>query len=349
MNVTTRILDNYFKGKCSQKEYESLLEQLMKTDDPRTKQLLGQYWMDFKVGTETGDENMNNLLLKIQHRIYLEDNRKMKRIRFLSLVQRIAAILFVPLVLSFVAYIYLSSGSSKTGHSAWAEIRSPLSGKTHFVLPDGSDGYLNNGSVLKYSVPFEDHRVVSLKGEACFDVLHTGEPFHVLTSKLDVTVMGTKFNVEAYSDDYIEEIILKEGKVKVATKDGKELSALNPDQQFIMDTNTKKFWVKQVDASNYMAWTDGKLIFRNDRLDDVIKKLSRWYNVDFVIKDPELLNYTFHATFMDERLDEVLKLLSITTPITYREEKRAQSPEGGFEGRREIKLGLDQKRIDLFK
>jgi len=338
----------YFSGKYSGKDYRLVHDQFSGIQNQQQlKQLLKQHWMAYETEQDADGDELDELLHRLQHRIYLEENGKQVRLSQLYRLQRIAAVLFIPLLLVFMTYLFLDHRGSEV--DAYAEIRSPRSGKTYFVLPDGSSGFLNNGSVLKYPVAFQNNRIVDLAGEACFDVVHSGSPFHVLTRMLNVKVMGTKFNVIAYPEDHSEAIILECGKVKVFSKSGKELAVLNPDQQLVLDPESKKIQLKKVDASQYTAWTEGKLIFRNERLDDVVRRLSRWYNVDFVIGDPELLDYTFHATFIDERLDEVLKLLSLTTPITYEEEKRKQSAAGELLGRRKIRLKLDHEKINMFK
>jgi Fe2+-dicitrate sensor, membrane component len=303
--------------------------------------------MEYEPGKSMGEQDdVDCLLDRVRHRICLEENRKTVRLNPMQLVQRIAAILFLPVLLSFMIYVYLNKTGSD--HHAWAEIMSPAGGRTHFVLPDGSSGFLNNGSVLKYPVDFAGNRKVSLTGEACFDIKHTGEPFHVQTQRLDVAVMGTVFNVSAYAGDQTEEVILKSGKVQVSTADGKELAVMDPGQLLTFGKSTQQFQLRNVDADQFTAWTEGTLIFRNEHLDKVIKRLGRWYNVDFEITDPELIGYTFHATFMDEHLDEALKLLSLTTPIVYEEVRKAAVP-GEIQERRKIKLKLDKNKMKMYQ
>jgi ferric-dicitrate binding protein FerR (iron transport regulator) len=348
MEITKDILKRFFSGKYSRRDSQ-LVHELFSSnlDQQQLKEMLKQHWMEYKIEEDLDTLDLDCLLHQVQCRIFIEENRKTIRLKQIHRLQRIAAALFLPLLLTFMLYLFLDNRESAV--DAFAEIRSPLSGKTYFVLPDGSSGFLNNGSVLKYPLSFDGNRKVSLKGEAYFDIVHTGSPFHVLTQKLDVKVMGTIFNVSAYEDDRSEEIILRRGKVQVSTVEGKELAVLRPDQQLIFGKGSQKFQLKNVSASQFTAWTEGKLIFRNESLDEVVKRLSRWYNVDFEIPGPEPVNYTFHATFMDEPLDEVLKLLSLTTPIIYEEEKRKIPVDGETLERRKITLKFDKERMNKFQ
>ncbi|MEL7585462.1 MAG: FecR domain-containing protein [Prolixibacteraceae bacterium] len=346
MNGTTDILKRFFSGKYSAKDYRQVHAGFSGGD--QVKDLMEQHWMEYEPEKSTGEQDdIDCLLDRVQHRIYLEENRRNQRIGRIQSLQRIAAVLFLPMLLSFMMYVLLNP--EKPEVNGYVEIMSPKSGRTHFVLPDGSSGFLNNGSTLAYGAAFNKNREVKLKGEAYFDIVHTGVPFHVLTQKLDVKVMGTTFNVTAYEEDQTEEIILRSGQVQVFLSGGEELAVLKPDQQLILAKESLRFQMKEVDAGQFTAWTEGKLVFRNEGLEQVVRRLSRWYNVDFEIQDPELGRFTFHATFPDEPLDEVLKLLSLTTPIMYEETRRDVPANGQTLERRKITLKIDKEKMNMFQ
>ena len=221
--------------------------------------------------------------------------------------------------------------------------------RTKFQLPDGSTGYLNSGSRLKYPAQFIGERKVELVGEAFFDVVHNAEiPFHVNTRNLDIKVLGTTFNVIANEDEQTEEIVLQTGSVDVSSLTGKQLAVLSPNEQLILDIGKRTFTKNEIEASQYTTWKEGKLVFRNENMQQVARRLSRWYNAEVVVDDHLLDNYTFHATFIDEPLDEVLKLLSITTPLSFNEEKRKSDTEGVFQ-KRKIVLRINQSKINQFR
>ncbi len=221
--------------------------------------------------------------------------------------------------------------------------------RTKCQLPDGSTVYLNSGSRLKYPAQFIGKRSVELTGEAFFDVVHNAQiPFHVNTKNLDIKVLGTTFDVIANEDEQTEEIVLQTGKVDVSVKSGKQLAAMLPNQQLTLDIEKQTITKNEVEASQYTTWKEGKLVFRNENMQQVARRLSRWYNAEVVVDDRMLDTYTFHATFADEPLDEVLKLLSITTPLSFKEEKRTSDQEGVFQ-KRKIVLTINQSKINQFK
>lgn len=260
--------------------------------------------------------------------------------------QKAAATLFLPLLFTSLFYFYTLT--EKPGETAWAEIKCPAGVRTEFLLPDGTTGFLNNRSTLKYPVNFGEDREVHLSGEAFFDVAKSKKSrFRVITRNLETEVLGTSFNMMAYEDQSYQEITLKTGRLKVLDKNRKELSTLLPNQQFVFDTIQRRFFTRQVNANNYTSWTEGKLVAQDEPFEDVAKKLSRWYDVEITIEDPELKDFRYYAKFEDEPLSEVLKLLAITAPIEYEEIPRIKRKDGSFT-KRKIKLRLNENRINNF-
>ena len=342
------ILLRYFSGKYSLKDYRHVQEQFLENEKQQDlKSGLNEHWMHFELSEQQKRSDLNFLLSKIQHRLYLEENEKARKLRPLQYFQRIAAILFIPLFLGFSAYFIATKYSSK--QVSYAEIQCPDGVRTEFMLPDGSSGFLNNGSTLKYPIPFDKDRNVTLVGEAFFDVKHDGTPFHVKTKSLDVKVMGTTFNVVAYKNDKKEEVTLQTGKVRVSSNKGNPLSVLNPNQQFVFNTEDKNYYTRNVEATQYSSWSKGMLVFRNETLDNVAKKIGRWYNVDVEITNERLKNYTFHATFLDQSLTDVLELLKYTSPISYKIVKSKSNGTNEFLNKQKVILELDQSRVDRYK
>ena len=342
------IIQKYSEGKLTLKEQIDLSEQLADTQNREAEQLLHDEWKSQFESYSIPDRDLKPILDKVYHHIRLNEADKGSKTTWMQTFQRVAAILILPLLFSFLAYFYFQSKPLVTAFS-YAEIQCPIGVRTRFQLPDGSTGYLNSGSRLKYPVQFIGERKVELSGEAFFDVVHNAEiPFHVNTRNLDIKVLGTTFNVIAYEGEPTEEIVLQTGKVDILTKNGKQLTALAPNEQVTLDIEKHTFSKNTVKASQYTTWKDGKLVFRNENMQQVARRLSRWYNADVVIKDRLLDDYTFHATFIDEPLDEVLKLLSITTPLNYKEEKRSSDKQGVFQ-KRKIIIRINHSKINQFK
>ena len=116
---------------------------------------------------------------------------------------------------------------------------------------------------------------------------------------------------------------------------------------YILNTQTKQYYKIVVEASQYVSWTEGMLVLRNENMEQVATRLGRWYNVEIEIKDPELLKYSFRATFIDEPLEEVLKLLAQTAPLSYEEQKR-ETTSNNVLLKRKFFLSLDRKRLEAF-
>ena len=241
-------------------------------------------------------------------------------------------------VLVFSGWYFLKNGNLFHSEEkvACAEIYSPLGARTHFELPDGSTGWLNSGSTLRFPHKFQGQkRKVLLRGEGYFDIAENPKkPFVVETGKFEVMALGTRFNVKHYANDATTDITLNEGKVlvnRLLQNNGVgRISVLEPDQQLIIHNKTLEFHKRNVEANRISSWKDGMLTFRNEPMADVIKKIERWYNVEIILKDKELENYRYRATFMDETLDEVLKLIKLTSPVDFTSADRVKLPDGSF-------------------
>jgi len=342
------LVQKHFEGKLTLKEnieFSELLADQMNLD---AEHLLDDSWWSQLNSEVFPNRNLTSILDKVHHHIRLNEKFIPKKLKWGQTFQRVAAILIIPLILSIIVYSYFQKSKSADIIS-YAEIQCPLGVRTKFLLPDGSSGFLNSGSKLKYPVLFSKQRTVDLSGEAYFNVVHNEDiPFHVKTRNLDIKVLGTTFNVIANEDEKIEEIVLQNGKVDVLTKSGLQLAVLSPNEQLTLYTENLTFIKKEVIASQYTSWKEGKLVFRNENMRQVACRLSRWYNVDVLVEDHLLDDYTFHATFIDEPLDEVLKLISITTPITYKEERRTSDKEGIYL-KRKIVLRINKLKINQFR
>lgn len=343
------IIQKYSQGKLSLKEQIELSEQLADPQNREAEQLINEDWKSQLESDIYPNHDLKPILDQIHYRIRLNEANQIIRLNWVQTFQRIAAILIFPLLLSFLAYFHFQNKPEATTSISYAEIQCPLGVRTKFQLPDGSTGYLNSGSRLKYPVQFIGERKVELSGEAFFDVVHNKElPFHVNTRNLDIKVLGTTFNVIANENEQTEEIVLQTGKVDVSSKSGKQLAVIAPNEQLTLDIQKQTFTKHEVEASQYITWKEGKLVFRNENMQQVARRLSRWYNAEVVVDDHLLEDYTFHATFIDEPLDEVLKLLSITTPLSFKEEIRESDPEGVFQ-KRKIVLRINQSKINQFR
>lgn len=190
-------------------------------------------------------------------------------------------------------------------------------------LADGTVVHLNCETTLRYPVRFTGkERRVFLEGEAFFEVTKSEEiPFVVDTRELQVVVTGTKFDVKAYEEEETVSATLVEGGVKVrATGAGGEngIKELKPSQQYVLDVQSHRAEVREVDVQLYTGWVDGMFVFKNQRLEEVMTMLARWYSVDVFyvgesVKDIRLSAYLGRY----EHIDSVLDVIRATNKIDF--------------------------------
>lgn len=238
----------------------------------------------------------------------------------LKKLERVAAILFIPLLLSSLFILYHSHLSGNfENRTVFNTIEVPLGTRSSFTLPDGTFIWLNAGSSLKYPLPFNKrNREVTLNGEAWFDVKKDSQrPFVVSTSDINIKVLGTSFNCSAYTNAEKIETALVEGEIEIWGKNGKNKFLVKPGELAVFSKEEKTIEKSQTNLDKHIAWKSGKIMFRDDPMDKVIEKLGRWYRVEFQVEDPEILKYTYSATFSGESLDQILKMLALSAPINF--------------------------------
>lgn len=160
-------------------------------------------------------------------------------------------------------------------------LNTPRGAEYQLVLPDGSKVWLNAASSLRFPTRFtERERVVSLKGEAYFEIAKNPvKPFRVVTDEgMDVEVTGTHFNIMAYADEEYIKTTLTEGKVRIRKEH--HTIPLSPSEQATLQKNTQQLNVKEVDVDKEIAWKNGMIEFNEDDLPYIMRQLSRWYDVD---------------------------------------------------------------------
>ncbi|MDB5089179.1 MAG: FecR family protein, partial [Mucilaginibacter sp.] len=188
-------------------------------------------------------------------------------------------------------------------------LSTPRGGTYQVVLSDGTKVWLNAASSISYPVAFTGkERHVSLSGEAYFEVAKNKEmPFYVRINNVQVKVLGTHFNIAAYSDDNEITTTLLEGAVQV-TKNNTH-SLLRPGQKAIVNNNSDNIAVSDADIEDAMAWKNGYFIFDDDDITGIMKKVSRWYDVN-VSYQGNVSDQKFGGTFYRSKsITELLQYL----------------------------------------
>jgi ferric-dicitrate binding protein FerR (iron transport regulator) len=240
--------------------------------------------------------------------------------------------------------------NGKDGRLKTAAIKNPVNeisincgSRSKIVLPDGSQVWINSGSKLTYNESFKGTtRDVQLDGEAYFDVVKdAAHPFIVHTSGIDIKVLGTAFNVKAYKAEPTIEATLIRGFIEVLnhSQPGASNIMLKPHEKLVY--NKYSDGIKEIQAiikpadspfsisiealrknipdSNILetAWVYNKLIFEEERFEDLAIKMERWYNVNINIEDEKLKYYKMSGSFVNETAEEAIKILQFLVPFKY--------------------------------
>ncbi|MBK5260998.1 MAG: FecR domain-containing protein [Peptostreptococcaceae bacterium] len=249
---------------------------------------------------------------------------------------RIAAILIVPIIL-YTAYIqFFKIDQALEVAPQLVTVSSQAGTFTRLALPDGSKVCLNAGSSISYPNYFNGNaRNVSLTGEAYFEVVKNKKtPMVVSAGNVNIKVYGTSFNVNAFPSEKFVKVTLVEGSISLSSPSvkfrGKNEFVIEPGQTVTYFDESRKLILQNEDTFLYTAWKDGILIFKNNTFATVLKQLSRKFNLDIDLKDQTLASIPMDATFIDENINEILRLLSLSTPFRFYYGSPQKLPNGTF-------------------
>jgi transmembrane sensor len=235
---------------------------------------------------------------------------------------KIAAGIIISFGLGFLVNKLLSE-KQLTNSDVITQVTAPIGSKSKVVLPDGTNVWLNSGSTICYNSSFNKiKREIKLEGEAFFDV-HKNKnlPFVIQTSNsLFVKVLGTAFNLKAYSSENFIETTLERGSLIVERTVGDKIyeTKLVPKQRATFNKVEKKMQVSiENDPTIFSAWRNNELIFRNEPFESLVIKLERWYGVSIIIKDKEIKYFHFNGTIQNESITDVMNIIKYTLPINY--------------------------------
>ena len=300
----------YIYSLFSENEKDEIFQQYMKDD----------FFNYIKTEPEER-KNLSHVLSQIHRKIHKK--RKRNKLTLVSFIYRwysaIAAIFLIPVIVA--GYIWLTANESEPlvaeNEIVTTTIHAPLGSRINFILPDGTAGWLNSGSSLTYNIPFSKNRNVSVLGEVWFDVIKDGQhPFEVNSGNSKIEVYGTKFNISAYPDEKYVEVVLEEGKVAFSNNSLNPKIEMEPNERLLLKDG--EITIYNIDASKYTAWKEGKIIFRGDSMNEVARRIERWYNIEVELVDKELESFVIRGIFQDDSLEEVLHFLSMTSPIKYK-------------------------------
>lgn len=308
MENTFDILDRFVNGQTlTDGEFAALKRLFATREGGRTIEM----WLAAKWETasdadaEIGYDALRRKIDDYEHARSLR--RRIAGSALLCSYQRIAAVLLVPLlvVASLIAFGPFGEAKTYTAEAPWGE-------KARLVLPDGSVVLLNAGSRISYTSDFDRRdRRLELDGEAYFEVRkNKGKPFVVSTPYLDVRVTGTKFNVNAYDDEPSVVASLVEGSVNVTSRADGRVYRLTPGHSLALAKASGEVTYPQLNGDVVLAWKDNRLVFADDDIASLAKKIEKWYDVKVVYDPARFANSKFTVRLMEgERLDNLLDII----------------------------------------
>ena len=320
-----------FNGEYSEKDEEYINDVF--TDETKKQELngiLSRQFDELSPEDDIEEKNLDNILYRINYEINSKKESQ-KTVLFDIILKwglRIACIIVLPLLIySGIRSVRESDLKKET----WVEIKAPAWTRAQFTLPDGTTGWLNSNSSVKYNGNFILDRQVTLNGEAYFNVFKDkSRPFIVNTNEVFVKVLGTRFNIASYGNERDIEVVLDEGSMVFNSKKMHKEYVMVPHDLVTYDKTEQNFTTETVNPRKYLSWTEGKLVFRNDPLDVISRRLARWYNIDVEVNGIVSNELRLRATFKDENLEEVLSLLKRSLPIDYRIENGNLKPDDAY-------------------
>lgn len=308
MRNTFEILDRFVAGQTLTDEEFAGLKELFASREGghRIEMWLAAKWETASAAdVEIGYDALRRKITDYEHTLSLR--QRVVRSPLFRSYQRIAAVMLVPLL---VAAWLLASGPFGEAKTFVAE--APWGEKARMTLPDGSIVLLNAGSRITYTSDFDRRdRRLELDGEAFFEVRkNEGKPFVVSTPYLDVRVTGTKFNVNAYADESAVVASLVEGSVSVTARADGQTYRLSPGHSLALAKSSGEVTFPRLNNDVILAWKDNRLVFADDDIASLAKKIEKWYDVKVAYDPLRFGDSKFTVRLMEgERLDNLLEII----------------------------------------
>lgn len=311
LNMTREMLYKFFEGTTSYEE-EVEIRQWMEHSPENARELLKERRI------------FDSILLLDESQVQPNSSKKQNHISHLrTQVLKVASIIILTLGIN-ILYHYISE---KSVIVPMQSIYVPSGQRVNITLSDGTNVWLNARTKINYPAVFDKSvRHVIIDGEAYFDVAKDKKrPFIVETDKCNMEVLGTKFNVEGYSDKDDFEIVLMEGSVKVASKQGiGDTLVLTPDNKASLQKDGK-LKVTPVDDYNPYRWKEGLICFKTESFLSIMNDLEKYFGINIVVENKSVLKYNFTGKFRQaDGIDYALRVLQRDIRFTYErdDEKR---------------------------
>ncbi len=276
---------------------------------------LKDVWLAAGIDSNADGYHTDKALQQFRKKIAAENQKKLRRRRIGEFLTYAAIVLLlIGLPLSW----YAGRKAAKERDS-YTTITSAAGDKTSMVLPDSTHVWLNSGSKLTFNNNFrKGSRDVFLEGEAFFSVIRDEEnPFFVRTAFCEVEVLGTRFNVKDYPNEEKMTTTVVEGSVRISSS--RQQAVVKPRQKLVFHKPRKEMKIyKLEDTRPETEWKDGRLVFRNESLEDLKLKLERWFDVDILFADEEVKKERFTGILERESILEAVSYFGYSRKVGYR-------------------------------
>lgn len=313
------LLHKFRSGDITPAEFQDLRTRMDAISDVELKHLLEAEWEEFEDHSPLSEEKMKALY----EGLHIRSEEVKPRFTLKRYWMQVAASLLLLIAGSLTVLTFMQRNEINALAEQNVVIRSGDYGKSLVTLPDGTIVHLNAKSSLTYSQDFgrNDRRVV-LNGEGFFEVKKdTEKKFTVGTGYMDITVLGTKFNVYAYEAKDIVEMSLVEGSVDVTTSRPPYQSIrVKPNEKVVYNKRTGNLLHERTSNKMETAWMNKELVFRSERLEDVFRCLSRKFAVTISVDDEALLDDVYTGTFDDENVESIMRVLKFHYNFKYTNE-----------------------------
>jgi len=303
------ILDRYLAGNCSEEEKQIIhkfYERLQLTD------------VDWK---EKSERERSIIKMELLNNVFNETSVKSTTVLLKNYKRSLYYGLVASVVILCVVALSFNKSIIPSHDPGFITQSTDQSHRATITLIDGSSVTLNANSKLSYPERFNDTaRVVKLQGEAFFEVTKdTFKPFIVQSGNIETTVLGTSFNVNAYSKNQIK-VTVATGKVMVNTKDQMDYDQqmLLPEQQVVWQTNKSKLSKSTVDLQHVLAWKQNMIFLDRTPLTDAAQMIEQWYNVEIIFENERIKDCLLSGKYKTDNLINILENLKFTMGIEYR-------------------------------
>lgn len=308
------LIYKYKNDLLTEQELQELRRMVNTSSDKQLEDVLKNSWLEDtpNVTAQDVDVRMKQTKSAIDSIVKSKRPAFSVRMRFFQM----AAAILLPIFILSSLWLFWKNAQLETGEIL---VSTGLNERAEITLPDGSRVALNANSKIYYSPKNYNRgkRKIRFEGEGYFQVhKNQDSPFIINTTDVQVTVLGTTFNLSVYPTDETAELSLEEGCVSLLSLKKQENVVLHPNEKAVVNRETGEIVVSRPKyIQNSAAWRNGELIFRNSALQDVIRQIEKAYNVKFQIESPSCMDMHFTGTLPLTSLNELLEILELSLDV----------------------------------